>query len=103
MHILFTRPFDDSEELILRFKSLGHIVSNIPVIIIKKKEYLKVNYSSFNGIIFTSSNAIKFLDINSLDKNIISSGGGHNMAAGFTLSKDKLKSFENFIYKDYLI
>lgn len=70
MHILFTRPFDDSKELILRFKSLGHIVSNIPVIIIKKKEYLKVNYSSFNGIIFTSSNAIKFLDINSLDKNI---------------------------------
>ena len=70
MHILFTRPIDDSKELILRFKSLGHIVSNIPVIIIKKKEYLKVNYSSFNGIIFTSSNAIKFLDVNSLDKNI---------------------------------
>ena len=70
MHILFTRPIDDSKELILRFKSLGHIVSNIPAIAIKKKEYLKVNYSSFNGIIFTSSNAIKFFDINSLDKNI---------------------------------
>ena len=70
MHILFTRPLDDSKELILRFKSLGHMVSNIPVIFIKKKEYLKVDYSSFNGIIFTSSNAIKFFDINSLDKNI---------------------------------
>ena len=70
MHILFTRPLDDSKELILRFKSLGHMVSNIPVILIKKKEYLKVDYSSFNGIIFTSSNAIKFFDINSLDKNI---------------------------------
>ena len=67
MHILFTRPLDDSKELILRFKSLGHMVSNIPVILIKKKEYLKVDYSSFNGIIFTSSNAIKFFDINSIN------------------------------------
>jgi single-stranded-DNA-specific exonuclease len=39
---------------------------------------------------------------NSLDKNIIVNGGGHNMAAGFTLNKAKLKDFENFILADYL-
>ena len=70
MHILFTRPIDDSKDLILKFKSLGHIVSSIPVISIKKKEYSKTNFSSFKGIIFTSSNAIKFLDTKLLDKNI---------------------------------
>ena len=70
MHVLFTRPIDDSKDLILKFKSLGHIVSSIPVISIKKKEYSKIDFSSFKGIIFTSSNAIKFLDTKLLDKNI---------------------------------
>ena len=70
MHVLFTRPIDDSKDLILKFKSLGHIVSSIPVISVKKKEYSKIDFSSFKGIIFTSSNAIKFLDTKLLDKNI---------------------------------
>ena len=39
---------------------------------------------------------------NSLDNNIIIGGGGHNMAAGFTLEKNKLKIFENFILTDFL-
>ena len=39
---------------------------------------------------------------NLLDNDIIIGGGGHNMAAGFTLEKKNLKIFENFIYKDYL-
>ena len=38
---------------------------------------------------------------NSLDKNIIINGGGHNMAAGFTLSKDNLYKFENYISRDF--
>ena len=39
---------------------------------------------------------------NSLDKGIILNGGGHNMAAGFTLNKDNLKAFENYILEDFL-
>ena len=39
---------------------------------------------------------------NSLDNNIIIAGGGHNMAAGFTLEKSKLKIFEDFILKDFI-
>ena len=38
---------------------------------------------------------------NSLDKSIIINGGGHNMAAGFTLDKDNFKDFENYILKDF--
>jgi len=39
---------------------------------------------------------------NSLDNNIIIAGGGHNAAAGFTLHKNNLKNFEDFILKDFL-
>ena len=39
---------------------------------------------------------------NSLDKNIIINGGGHNMAAGFTLNKTNLKDFEKYILEDFL-
>ncbi|WP_415295833.1 single-stranded-DNA-specific exonuclease RecJ [Candidatus Pelagibacter sp. Uisw_113] len=38
----------------------------------------------------------------SLDKDIIINGGGHNMAAGFTLNKANLKDFENYILEDFL-
>jgi len=39
---------------------------------------------------------------NSLDQDIILNGGGHNMAAGFTLNKDKLNDFKNYILEDFL-
>jgi single-stranded-DNA-specific exonuclease len=39
---------------------------------------------------------------NLLDKEIIVNGGGHNMAAGFTLNKDNLKCFEKYILEDFL-
>ena len=38
---------------------------------------------------------------NALDNNIIINGGGHNMAAGFTIKKNKLKFFEDFILKNF--
>ena len=38
---------------------------------------------------------------NSLDRKIILNGGGHNMAAGFTLNKINLKDFKEFIQKDF--
>jgi single-stranded-DNA-specific exonuclease len=39
---------------------------------------------------------------NSLDQEIILDGGGHNMAGGFTLNKEKLKDFENYILEDFV-
>ncbi len=90
MHILFTRPFEDSKELILKFKTLGHMVSSIPVISIKKKLYSQLDYSSFNGIIFTSSNAIKFLDLKLLNKKIKCFCVGN-----FTEQAAKNKGFQN--------
>ena len=71
MHILLTRPMEDCTDLILKFKLLGHQVSHMPLIIIEKKNYEIVNFSEFNGIVFTSANAIKFLDIKLINKKII--------------------------------
>ena len=39
---------------------------------------------------------------NLVDKNVIITGGGHNMAAGFTLEKNKLENFKKFILDDFL-
>jgi single-stranded-DNA-specific exonuclease len=38
---------------------------------------------------------------NSLDKKIIIGGGGHNMAAGFTLKKENLESFKRDVLGDF--
>ena len=32
MHILFTRPLEDCSEMILKFQSLGHQVSHLPLL-----------------------------------------------------------------------
>ena len=57
--------------MILKFKSLGHQVSHIPLLSIEKMKYEQVNFSEYGGIIFTSTNAVKFLDLNKLNKNIL--------------------------------
>ena len=70
MHILFTRPLEDCHEMILKFQSLGHEISHLPLINIEGLKYEVPNYSEFKGIIFTSTNAIKFLDIKNIDKKL---------------------------------
>jgi len=68
MHILLTRPLEDCYEMILKFKSLGHLVSHLPLIEVVKLNYDQIDHSKFDGIIFTSRNAIKFLDTKNFDK-----------------------------------
>jgi uroporphyrinogen-III synthase len=70
MHILFTRPLEDSHEMILRFQSLGHEISHLPLIKIEGLKYKTPNYSEFKSIVFTSVNAIKFLDTKNIDKKL---------------------------------
>jgi len=71
MHILLTRPLEDCSEMILKFKSLGHQVSNLPLLKINKVDYEDVNFLNFKVIIFTSANAIKFLNVKKIDKNCL--------------------------------
>ena len=71
MHILLTRPLEDCSEMILKFKSLGNQVSHLPLLRIDKVDYGQINFSDFKGIIFTSANAVKFLDLKNINKNIL--------------------------------
>ena len=70
MHILLTRPLEDCHEMILKFQILGHDVSHLPLISIEGLKYETLNYSEFRGIIFTSANEVKFLNIKEIDKKI---------------------------------
>ena len=70
MHILLTRPLEDCSDMILKFKSLGHQVSHLPLLTVEKMNYEKIRFLDYGGIIFTSANAIKFLDLSELDRNI---------------------------------
>ena len=65
------------------------------IVVTKSGKVLKGSARSIYG--YNIGRAIK----NSLDKNIIVNGGGHNMAGGFTLKNSNLNDFKNFILKDF--
>ena len=66
------------------------------IVITNSNDILKGSARSVFG--YNIGRAIK----NSLDKKLIIGGGGHNMAAGFTLKKNNLKNFEDFVLKDFI-
>ena len=71
MHVLLTRHLEDSIELIQKFKSNGLKVSNLPLLEISKINYNEIKFCNFDAIIFTSSNAIKFLELKKINKDIL--------------------------------
>ena len=70
MHILLTRPLEDCSEMIVKFKSLGHQVSHLPLLSVEEVVHDRINFKDFNGIIFTSANAVKFLNHDEINKTI---------------------------------
>ena len=71
MHILLTRPLEDCSELILKFQSLGNKVSHLPLLKLEKINYDESHLSDLKGIIFTSANAVKFLDLKTINKKVL--------------------------------
>ena len=69
MHILLTRPLEDSQEMIVNFSNLGHQVSHLPLLSVEPIEYDPSLIKNYKAIIFTSANAIKYLSYKDLDKN----------------------------------
>ena len=66
------------------------------IVITKSNDKLKASARS------TSSYNIGYLIKSLVDNKIIDSGGGHNMAAGFTMKKSNIKLLDNFIQKDFI-
>ena len=71
MHIIITRPIEDSLEIISKFKILGHKVTHLPLLNINKISHEIINFKNYKVIIFTSTNAIKFLDTKKIPKDIL--------------------------------
>ena len=92
MHILLTRPLEDSVEMISKFNSLGHQVSHLPLLSVEKVDYKEINFSDFKGIIFTSANAVKFLDLKKIDKKVLCFCVGNA-----TEQKARIAGFQNVI------
>jgi len=70
MHVIITRPIEDSLELIRNLKIINHTITYLPLISVRKISNENINFKDYKGIIFTSANAIKFLNIKNISKNI---------------------------------
>ena len=70
MHIVITRPKEDSLQLIEKLINLGHMVTHLPIIKIEKLESKKINLLNYQVVIFTSPNAIKFMNIEKFNSKI---------------------------------
>ena len=71
MNIIFTRPLIDSEDLMMNFFSSKHKVIHIPTLSIASANMKPINTKDYDGLIFTSANAVRFLKItNNNSKNI---------------------------------
>ncbi len=82
----------------------------IGIIAARLKEYFNkpsIVLTKSNNILKASARSTKNYNIGKIikiliDKNIIEKGGGHNMAAGFSIKKNNLRLLEDFIQNDYL-
>ncbi len=105
----FEKIKKENKNVIIYFKSnlneglIGIIASRL-------KDYFNkpsIVITNSNNILKASARSTSFYNIGKLiklliDNKIIEKGGGHNMAAGFTIKKTNIKLLDNFIQKDYL-
>ena len=95
--IIYYRP-NINEGLIGIIASRLKDYFNKPTIVITNSKNI-LKGSARSTINYNIGNVIKKM----MDEKIIESGGGHNMAAGFTTKKNKLMEMQNYILNDYLI
>ena len=69
MNIIFTRPLIESEDLMINFLS-KHKVIHVPTLSINSAHMEPLDTKNYNGLIFTSANAVRFLKLKNNEKNI---------------------------------
>jgi single-stranded-DNA-specific exonuclease len=105
----FNKIKNDNKEVIVYYDPIIN-EGLIGIIASRLKDYFNkpsIVITSSNNLLKGSARSVYNYNIgraikNSLDKNIILSGGGHSMAAGFTLKKRNLSNFKEFIIIDFL-
>ncbi len=70
MNIIFTRPLIDTEDLMSNFFSSNYKVIHLPTLSITSTNMEPINTKEYDGLIFTSANAVRFLKVNNDDKNV---------------------------------
>ncbi len=104
----FKRIKNENKNVIIYYKKnlneglIGIIASRLKdhfnkpsIVITKSNNTLKASARSTS--LYNIGKLMKSL----IDNNIIENGGGHNMAAGFTIKKNNMKLLDNFIQNDY--
>ena len=108
-NIDFTRLKKENKEIIIHY---DHSINEglIGIIAARLTDYFNkpsIVITNSNNLLKGSARSIHNYNIgrvikNLSDHNIILNGGGHSMAAGFTLVKENLSLFRNFVVKDFL-
>ena len=70
MNIIFTRPLIDAEDIMMTFFSSGHKVIHMPTLSIASANMEPINVDDYDGLIFRSANAVRFLKLKNNEKNI---------------------------------
>ena len=119
MNIILTRPLNDIENLMQDLFNLGHKIMHIPTLKIKNANLETINIENYNALIFTSSNAVKNLNVKGEKKNIkcfcvgsvtekiarlsgftntISASGNVNALKNLIVNSKELKKSDNLAY-----
>ena len=105
----FKKIEEENKNLILYYSTNIH-EGLIGIIASRLKDFFNrpaIVITNSNNILKGSARSINDYNIGrvikkTLDQKIILSGGGHNMAGGFILEKNKLTNFKDFIFEDFL-
>ncbi|MFL2889962.1 MAG: uroporphyrinogen-III synthase [Pelagibacteraceae bacterium] len=119
MNILITRPLIDSEDLMEKFFSLGHKIIHIPTLKITSNNMKPIDSKKYDAFIFTSANAIRYLNVENSDKdkvcfcvgviterilrklgyqNTISAGGNVNALKNLIINSNLINKNSNLAY-----
>ena len=107
--INFKKISDENKNVIIYYNNniheglIGIIASRLKdffnkpsIVLTKSNKILKASARSTKN--YNLSKIIRLL----IDKKIIENGGGHNLAAGFSIKESNLKLLDDYIQKDYL-
>ena len=61
MNIIITRPLIEIENLMADLFNLGHRIIHIPTLKIEPVQIPDINFKDYEGIIFTSANAVRYI------------------------------------------
>ena len=109
MKLIFKNINKENKNVIIYYNNAIH-EGLIGIIASRLKDYFNkpsIVITKSNKLLKASARSTKDYNIGKIiktlvDKDIIEKGGGHNMAAGFSIKKENLQLLDDFVQNDYL-